>query len=890
MRKQDNHKTSKRLLCIVAVCCLVFGMIPGNAMGLDSTAEENLNGISNETVQSADGSTSDSFNESVDTEQKEGIEAETENTAEHQIEKLEGANVESEKTPEVVSSEQIQQKSLLGASAEPLRAAGGVPEGTTVLRDPWYPSVTSEANGWQIVDGDYRDGQHGATTQVTNTSKSVVIRKNILPTKDENIFTVALKVRTMASWADLLDATRFRLQNGNSDNSSKVNYFDILPRGSNSVPVDVYFMDAPNSVSENSLPGNYKVVYKKRYYVNPSISGKMFLYFNNPVIGMGDHGGQKDNVTSGKKYYVPIGTTMQSYEALHHAAVAMQVEDIMAPGVTYVEGSARNNTQIPGVSGRTSVSVSGNTLTWTIDDDGTIPVGQDYKIVKDTLNGKTTYYREYDLIYDVHLDASDPEFEPGRIYPTNDEDTHLDYTYDPRPTKEDSDYWNDFEESQSPMTFPIPSVKGTLYNLTFKKTDSKTGNPLPGAKFNLSGVYGASMVSGVTSVNSRYDISETSSFKTDDKGIITFENVPWGTYELKETEAPRGWDITFTGLTQKLCVTTTPNALDKKGEEYWLKPSLIGNNGTITNKPWPEGVLTLKKNITNYEDILSQSDKDTEFDLRITDFDASKIVFLDETGDVVDDEQILLAMLKNQETSEYTVRLKDGSGTFALSEMLPANSDLFAYQDTVMNKNRDNSDANGSAALRAGESTESAVTINAGNNITLTVNNKYRIGEVSLKKQDSVTGEGLDGAQFDVYTTEQADANTYAETIDHNGVTYYKLDRAQTSAEDGTFSFQKLPASSTRSYVIKEALPPKGYINMDALIPFNFDEDENVSIVAVDSDDINFDPSTRTIHVDNHKLYELPTAGGIGTYPFIFIGALIVTIAVIRSRNNVKSL
>lgn len=764
--------------------------------------------------------------------------------------------------------------------------ANGVPEGTTEERAPWYPSVTSEANGWQIVDGDYRDGQHGATTQVTNTSKSVVIRKNILPTKDENIFTVALKVRTMASWADLLDATRFRLQNGNSDNSSKVNYFDILPRGSNSRPVDVYFMDAPNSVSENSLPGNYKVVYKKRYYVDPSISGKMFLYFNNPVIGMGDHGGQKDNVTAGKKYYVPIGTTMQSYEALHHAAVAMQVEDIMAPGVTYVEGSARNNTQIPGVSGRTSVSVSGNTLTWTIDDDGTIPVGQDYKVVKDTLNGKTVYYREYDLLYDVHLDASDPEFEPGRIYPTNDEDTHLDYTYDPRPTKEDSDYWNDFEESQSPLVFPVPSVKGTLYNIRFKKTDSKTGNPLPGAEFNLSGTYGASKVSGVTAVNSHYDITGVSSSQTDDKGVVTFENVPWGTYELKETEAPRGWDITFEGITRELCVTTSPLLLDGIGDEYWLKPQLIGSNGVISDKPWPEGRITLTKNITNYDDIRSDKDKSTAFDMSISGFDYSKVAFLDENGNVIDDEELQLS-LDYQGSSTYDVRIKGGTGSFKLSEILPEDSDLFVYESTALSKNPDNSDRNGTAGISETGESEVSVTINEDNDITLTVNNKYRLGSVPLLKREYMTHDLLSGAVFSIYSSEPSDAEDDAATVEHDGITYHLID-TRTTLEGGTLEFSRLSASTGRSYLIKETTPPNGYMAMDKPIPFIFNNEGTVILTGSGNEDVEMDGDMLT--VDNHKLYELPSAGGIGTYIFRFLGTFLIVVSARRKMLRYRAL
>lgn len=770
------------------------------------------------------------------------------------------------------------------ANAETVRAKGA-PEGSTEIRDPWYPTVQSNANDWQLVDGDYRDGQNGATTQVTNKSKSVVIRKNVLPTATENIFTIAMKVRTQTSWADLLDATSVRIQNGNSDSSSKVHYFQIKKTGTNSIPVNVYFMNAPSSVNESSLPGNYKVVYRKTYYLDPSNAGNWFLYFNNPLIGMGDHGGQKQKVQPGVNYYIPIGTYMEKYNALHHAAVARKVTDTMGPGVSYVQGSARNYTQIPGVNGRTSVNVSGDTLTWNIDDDGTIPIGEDYKVVKDTLNGKTVYYREYDLLYDVHLDASDENFVPGKVYPTNKE-AHLDYTYDPRPEKDESDYWNDFEESQSPLVFPVPSVKGTLYNLTFKKVDSKTGKPLAGAEFTLSGDYGAASVSGVTAAKPNSTQTAISSAEEKDKGVVTFKNVPWGTYTLKETKAPRGWDITYKGMTRKLCWTTDKTLLEQKDNICWLKSAYIGENGVIKDEPWPEGTLTLKKNITNYEDILSQKDKDTKFDLQVAGFDSSKMVFLDEEGNIVDDGEKLRAELKHAGTSKYTVRIKGGTGTFKLSELLPKDSDLFQYEDTDLNKNGGNSDAKGSAVCTKGNGTESSVKINEGNDITLTVNNKYRLGDVPIQKQDSVTKEGLSGAQFDVYTSEKADAKEDAEIFEYKGATYYKLERTQTSAADGSLDFTKLPASVTRSYVIKEAAPPNGYKELDAVIPFTFNADGKVQMGAVDSGDVNFDSANGVIRVDNHKTFGLPSAGGIGTYVFTFLGALMIALSAFRMKGR----
>lgn len=761
------------------------------------------------------------------------------------------------------------------AAADSVYAAGP-PEGTTTTRESWYPSVSSSANEWQIVKGDFRDGKNGATTQVTNRSQSVMIRKNILPTADENIFTIALKVRTQASWADILDATSARIQNGNSDSSAKASYFKIKRTSPNDAEVTVCFMNAPDSVPESSLPGNYKCVYKKKYYLEPVNGGKSFLYFNNPLLGMGDHGGQKQEVKTGNIYYIPVGTTMTKYNLLHHSAVARTVTDTMGSGISYVNGSISNATSIPGVSGLTKASVSGNTLTWTIDSDGTIPVGEDYKLIKDTVNGKPTYYREYDLTYKVHLDASDPDFEPGKVYDTNKE-AKLNYTYDPRPEKGDSDYWNDFEESQSPLTFPVPSVKGTLYNVKFQKIDSETGKPLAGAKFALTGTYGASQISGVSAKNSRYEKTAVSSAETNSKGEVVFENVPWGTYSLTETEAPKGYDITFTGITKKLCYTTSPELLDKDGEEYWLKQNQIGNNGVISNRPWPQAKVTLSKNIVNREDILSNRDKDSDFDLLISAFNTDNMIFFNSDGDPVDQSEIKES-LKHGDKVTYTVGLKGGKGSFRLSEDLTKLGDLFSYENTSMTKNRTNSDTAGAALVSSGSGTASTVTLNKGNDVTVTVNNRYRTGDLDLLKTDSVTGGGLDGAQFDVYSSEKEDSVDGAESLEYQGKTYY-LVKTGTSAKGGTLTISKLPGSTARSYVLKERKAPDGYSAIEQLIPFQFDSTGKVQLKLPSGDIIS---SGGVITIKNHKLYELPSAGGMGTYLFAFLGGMLIALAALQ--------
>ena len=88
--------------------------------------------------------------------------------------------------------------------------------------------------------------------------------------------------------------------------------------------------------------------------------------------------------------------------------------------------------------------------------------------------------------------------------------------------------------------------------------------------------------------------------------------------------------------------------------------------------------------------------------------------------------------------------------------------------------------------------------------------------------------------------------------------------------------------------MIKETLPPTGYMKMDALIPVSFDEDGDVILGAVDSDDVSFDSAAGTICVDNHKIYELPSAGGIGIYIFVFIGSLTMATTVLSYLRRRK--
>lgn len=144
-------------------------------------------------------------------------------------------------------------------------------------------------------------------------------------------------------------------------------------------------------------------------------------------------------------------------------------------------------------------------------------------------SGSTTYL--YQLRYRVRLKNENVDFVEGNIYPTNDTTT-LQYRY--FETKNGMIQVSDLKT----VEFPIPSVKGYLADLTFKKVDS-TGNALEGAEFTLShDDKNCSACRGDGTIVAISDETATS----DENGTVTFQNIPSGhKYLLEETKIPAGY-------------------------------------------------------------------------------------------------------------------------------------------------------------------------------------------------------------------------------------------------------------------------------------------------------------------------------------------------------------
>lgn len=120
-------------------------------------------------------------------------------------------------------------------------------------------------------------------------------------------------------------------------------------------------------------------------------------------------------------------------------------------------------------------------------------------------------------------------------------------------------------------TFPIPYVRGLLYDMEILKISSGT-TPLGGAEFSLF------ESDGVTPVLDEYGNPYVR--RTDmTSGKVRFENLLTGTYIVKETEAPLGYAIASPGQwSRNLCWTTSTTGLAQ--DVQIPENKIYGQNGT----------------------------------------------------------------------------------------------------------------------------------------------------------------------------------------------------------------------------------------------------------------------------------------------------------------------
>lgn len=170
--------------------------------------------------------------------------------------------------------------------------------------------------------------------------------------------------------------------------------------------------------------------------------------------------------------------------------------------------------------------------------------------------------------------------------------------------------------------------------------------------------------------------------------------------------------------------------------------------------------------------------------------------------------------------------------------------------------------------------------------------------EIAPVKKDGSTGNALQDAEFVLYRV-VGDATQYV--VLENGVvknwTTTKDDATVVvSGPDGLFSFTGLDAGE---YFLEEINPPSGYNPLTEAIAvvitatYKADGSIDALTATVDGDDATATAATGivTFDVENNSGSQLPSTGGIGTYIFYSIGAVLVIGAVVyfivRKRTKI---
>ena len=377
--------------------------------------------------------------------------------------------------------------------------------------------------------------------------------------------------------------------------------------------------------------------------------------------------------------------------------------------------------------------------------------------------------------------------------------------------------------------------------ISLTKVDSATGDPLEGAEFTLYDSTGTNKVVG----EDGNAITATS----DSSGKITFTNIPYGDYVLKETKAASNYevcaDIAFSLRdgneavadnaldlgkvsddlkTGTISLTKTDGATPLAGAEFILSREDGGfsttatsdaqGNVSFTNVPYSDSAYTIHESKTPDDSIYFKM------------ADITDIYLNDQNSDVTTDGQAYSLALGNQVDVPYgsiTLSKTDEKGSpLAGAEFQVLDADGNVVQTATTDQNGTITFANlpleptgettytlheSNAPADYGAAADQVVVLSntvGGRNATASFSDDLKTGTISLTKVDSATGDPLEGAEFTLY---DSTGTNKVVGEDGNAIT-------ATSDSSGKITFTNIPYGD---YVLKETTTPDGYLATKAI-------------------------------------------------------------------------
>lgn len=787
-------------------------------------------------------------------------------------------------------------------------------------------------NEWQIVDKGYNYNKENFEEGVNDPimtgnrpvdktqtgDEPVRLQKNVIPTNVENEFLVYLSVDTKASLESYFATNPFLATTSNNFHDNQIGQYVPAMTGNKDNATALVERGAPNpdpntfNFQMNVTINAGGVSLKKTLWVQQANNITLYLRVNNGYIltGVGVNRNNKEN---------PIDISDDVVEEILKDMAARtpinSVTDKMGDYIEFLEVVKPETAQ-------TSYNKDTRELTWTLGEEA---VKQ--RPVIEGQEGDFWALNVAELVYRVRLDVTKDGFNSCAQYlePDNrasspqykvNEYARLDYI-------ERTTVNGTTTETPEDTLFPIPYVRGLLYDVTFKKvgTNGLSGCepwPLEGAVFTLTGRSGRDNYPGIND----YPINVSENATSDEDGTVTFRGVPWSAnYTITETKAPEGYGKIESSIAEiTLCHTMDRIRTESERElevvdrcadmvYKWLKASSddekVLDNGVLTVKNIAKDDFTFEKVWNDREGVLQKRPPSLTVTLVPT-----------QVNEATQDGEPGTEMSENEAkkyTKEVTVNvsLKNGQWIYTWPD-LPTrtnNNNPIRWIVKEINAEGDSTVPEGYVIADQwykeirpeGSSGEGELSPDAGKEESkydysyYYIENRLKDEWQIVKKSSSEGGSAikLEGAEFTLKAvppeleetvkiqslTGKSDSNGIIRWYDKNG----EILTGNISGLDGT-------------YELKETKAPLGYRVSADVWKVTFDNGFLTKVmlgnreIGYDKEESSYNEETGLhtyVYVfENEALYSLPEAGGPGIYWYIFSGILLMAAAMLMLYKN----
>lgn len=490
----------------------------------------------------------------------------------------------------------------------------------------------NDANEWQILTkeegGSPYDGNGGVNkTSTTSTDGNVRVQKNVIPTGKENEFYVYLSIDTKSLLETYLKNATYNVKTSNSA-SNGYDVRDGTPARLGSVvarvPGNNRQVAHTGSTSNGlavfhyvfDLDGNEIAADDRMYFQGNDSANNTTWYleltrYTNPEYNLGE----------GEKYYMCLGLSVREskHEPGGQNEVRLTGDDIKvllneAAGVvdlnTITDVMGDNIEYLGVVDDKCdgSVSFDGTTLSW-------VPLPKTNTETEYIDATKVWNQNVAELVYKVRLRVDEEGFNSCATNMSSNTSQVESYRVNNSASVTYSVLQDDGSRSNESADFPIPYIRGLLYDIKVKKVD-ENGKALPNAKFSLTGT------SANTGANIAHDAASDvtqEQLTSDSNGFITITGLPWGTYTLTETTPPPGYRGDSTPHTAELCYTTNSSNLSgssidasRKMLASWKDhPEIENRKNVIKVTKAVETINDLPKNLVNHTIFIALKDTGT---------------------------------------------------------------------------------------------------------------------------------------------------------------------------------------------------------------------------------------------------------------------------------------